>query len=155
MDSTKDLATSTRIETATLLNGDGTPVNGDAVFRSQDGVSANDMPSGLNKYGRSSDVIDTFSQDSYTYRPYDLSLADPKTYQQEVSSSSQLALRGIRSPYYELNLSDVLMGNTMQMHDAGMSRDGSSYVIQANDVTPPIINVTDIGQGGIGGISYM
>lgn len=126
--------------------------NGDAVYlRTASGQSAADMPSSKSKYA---DIVDTFSSDTKGYQVYDLNLNDPKTYRQEVASSSQLALRGIRNPYYALNLSEVLMGNPILTYDNNTSRDGAAYTVQNVDVTPPIINVTDLGQGGLAGIAY-
>lgn len=150
----KVMNTSTNVEMSAVLQDDVSAyVDGDATQKAKV-ISACDMPSGMSvkHYRSSGDIVDDYSQENM-YMPYGLNLADPSTYQQEVTSSSQLALRAIRNPYYEMNLSNVIVGDVLPTPDSQMSNDGSAYVVQAVDVTPPIINITDIGANGQGGVA--
>lgn len=150
----KDMATSTNVEMSGVLQDDAL-VAGDAVEKAGV-VSACDMPSGagmsVKHYRSSGDIVDDYGQEDSLYRPYGQNLMDPSVYEQEVNSSSQLAMRAISSPYYNMTLSNVIMGDILPKPDSHMSQDGSAYVVQAVDVVPPFNSVTGVGQYGAGGV---
>ena len=134
---------------------DATVAYGDATLDGPKYISAADLPRGacLAHYRNSASIVDDFPSNTRDYTPYNLDLSDPSTYQTE-AGTSQLALRAIKSPYYEMHLSDVLMGNLLPQPESDMSRDGSSMdypVVQRDDIRPII--VSDIGQGGLGGVA--
>ncbi len=150
----KVMATSTNVEMSSV-EGDSQAAAGDATAKAAV-ISACDMPAAglsVKHYRSSGDIVDDMPEDNM----YAMYLQDPSVYHQEVSSSSQLAMRGISNPYYEMNLSNVITGDILAKPDSLMSNDGSAYIIQNTDVTPPINPyISNVGQNGVGGtiVSY-